>query len=244
LADEPEKSEEVLARLKKLEDILKGLRQSQDENIKEMRQLKELNDRVFLALFKREQRLIESHCPNVFLFYPVQTEWYKKPFTKQKMGLHLCCQAPNEWHYAYRGYERVGYYEFEVAADWLVKMAPYLKMLFRVVQLATPFFHASFGVSRADMEQEWSHHVNLMNSLLTHLPAMDGAEFDDMEGLDRLAEDSLRGLRFEATGAALRQIRALLDEQDPTREWGGLRKVLTPEGHYFWLCEYHAAQYR
>lgn len=223
---------------------LNTLVSGQQEILKETRQLKELTDREFLALFKREQRLIESHCPNVFLLYPVQTEWYKKPFTKQKMGLHLCCQAPNEWHYTYHGYERTGYYEFEIAADWLVKMAPYLKMLFRLVQLATPFFHASFGVSRADMEQEWGHHVDLMNSLLTHLPAMDGAEFDDMEGLDRLAEDSQHGLRFEASGAALRQIRALLDEQDPAREWGGLRKVLTPEGHYLWLCEYHAAQYR
>ena len=222
---------------------LNTLVSGQQEILKETRQLKELTDREFLALFRRDQRLEESHCPNVFLLYPVQTEWYRKPFTKQKMGLHLCCQAPNEWHYTYHGYKRIGYYEFEVAADWLVRMAPYLKLLFRLVQLATPFFHASFGVSRADMEQEWGHHVDLMNSLLTHLPAMDGAEFDDMEGLDRLP-DELRSLRFEATGAALRQIRALLDEQDPAREWGGLRKVLTPEGHYLWLCEYHAAQYR
>ena len=34
------------------------------------------------------------------------------------------------------------------------------------------------------------------------------------------------------SGAALRQIRALLDRLDPEQHWGGLRKVLTPEGHY------------
>jgi len=33
-------------------------------------------------------------------------------------------------------------------------------------------------------------------------------------------------------------------EKDPTQHWGGLKKILTPEGHYLWLCEYHAQEYR
>ena len=44
-------------------------------------------------------------------------------------------------------------------------------------------------------------------------------------------------------GAALRALRQLLDAKDPQQRWGGLRKVLTPEGHYLWLCEHHAAEY-
>jgi len=44
-------------------------------------------------------------------------------------------------------------------------------------------------------------------------------------------------------GAALRALRQLLDEKDPGQHWGGLKKVLTPEGHYLWLCEYHAEEY-
>ena len=39
-------------------------------------------------------------------------------------------------------------------------------------------------------------------------------------------------------------MRALLDKEDPAHEWGGLKKVLTPEGHYLWLCEKHAAEYK
>jgi internalin A len=34
-----------------------------------------------------------------------------------------------------------------------------------------------------------------------------------------------------------------LDAVDEKQEWGGLEKVLTPEGHYLWLCEYHAKEY-
>jgi internalin A len=45
-------------------------------------------------------------------------------------------------------------------------------------------------------------------------------------------------------GAALRALRKLLDEKDPARQWGGLKKVLTPEGHYLWLCEQHAQEYK
>ena len=225
---------------KKLQDkILYG----QQQILIEQQELKQLTQREFLAAFKREQRLIESHCPNVFLFYSTQPEWYKKPFTKQKMDLHLCCQAPNEWHYTYQGYERTGCYEVEFPADWLVTLAPYLKLLFRLVQIAVPFFHDSFGVSRADIEQEWDHHISLMHDLIHHLPNLDQENFGEAEGFEHLTDDSLRGPRFKAYGATLRQIRALLDEQDPTQEWGGLRKTLTPEGHYLWLCEYHAVQY-
>ena len=44
-------------------------------------------------------------------------------------------------------------------------------------------------------------------------------------------------------GAALRAVRELLDAKDPKHVWGGLQKVLTPEGHYLWLCKHHAEEY-
>jgi hypothetical protein len=48
----------------------------------------------------------------------------------------------------------------------------------------------------------------------------------------------------EAEGAALRALRKLLDDVDPKQNWGGLAKILTPEGHYLWLCEDHAEEYK
>lgn len=42
----------------------------------------------------------------------------------------------------------------------------------------------------------------------------------------------------------LRALRNLLDEADSAHDWGGLKKILTAEGHYLWLCEEHAAEYR
>jgi hypothetical protein len=231
--------------LQRLNDLETKVIRGQNKIRLEQRELKELTQREFLANFRREQRLVESHCPNVFLLHSIQPEWYKQPFTKQTFALRLCCQAPNEWHYTYQqGNPKTGYYEFELPRDILVKIAPYLRFLFRLVKLATPFFHDYFGVSRADMEQEWGHHVELMNDVISHLPVLGQENFVDIEGLDRIIDDPLRGSRFEASGSALRQIRTLLEKQDPSQEWGGLRKVLTPEGHYLWLCEYHAVEYR
>ena len=45
-------------------------------------------------------------------------------------------------------------------------------------------------------------------------------------------------------GASLRGLRQLLTELDPQQKWGGLVKMLTPEGHWLWLCEEHAQVYR
>jgi hypothetical protein len=54
--------------------------------------------------------------------------------------------------------------------------------------------------------------------------------------------DKIRGIdRVE--GAALQGMRKLLDELDKSQHWGGLKKVMTPEGHFLWLCEHHTKEY-
>ncbi len=45
-------------------------------------------------------------------------------------------------------------------------------------------------------------------------------------------------------GAALRGFCELLDDVDKEDYWGGLQKIFTPEGHYLWVCEEHAKEYR
>ena len=70
-----------------------------------------------------------------------------------------------------------------------------------------------------------------------------------LAGSDYLAADVLErtkigGKAGRVEGAQLRALRVVLDEVDKAHEWGGLKKVLTPEGHYLWLCEHHAQEYR
>ncbi|MEN8220766.1 MAG: COR domain-containing protein [Pseudomonadota bacterium] len=67
----------------------------------------------------------------------------------------------------------------------------------------------------------------------------------DIETTQALAQQlpNNQGDSEQLQGAALRALRHFLDEHDPQQHWGGLKKILTPEGHYLWLCEHHAREY-
>ncbi|HEY9837078.1 MAG TPA: hypothetical protein V6D27_09295, partial [Vampirovibrionales bacterium] len=85
--------------------------------------------------------------------------------------------------------------------------------------------------------------IEFMEHLAAELPKLQGADPQNLlhsAGTETRKHYDLERLQ----GAALRRLRQLLDEKDPPQHWGGLRKVLTPEGHYLWLCEHHARQYQ
>lgn len=79
-------------------------------------------------------------------------------------------------------------------------------------------------------EKLFQRDIELMKELAEQLPDNKGAA-------DEVVPDHLQG-------AALRALRHFLDENDQQQHWGRLKKVLTPEGHYLWLCEYHAREYK
>lgn len=237
----------VLERIDELGNQMEAAHDETRQSINsELIALRELTQRQFLAQFIREQRFAESHTPAVFLLYPIKTAWHKRLTVATTLQLDLCCQAPGAWHTLYRNGEKTGSYTLDIQHGWIGEVAPYLKTLFRVMQFAVPFvgdwmindvLQLEDGLSRADIEQEWGHHVELMQGYLDTLTNITDDDYD------RRLESGFRVPDQRAHGAALRQIRALLDQLDPSQHWGGLRKVLTPEGHYLWLCEHHAKEY-
>ncbi len=46
-----------------------------------------------------------------------------------------------------------------------------------------------------------------------------------------------------AVGADLRGVRQLLNELDPYRKYGGLRRMLATSGEYLWICPMHVEEY-
>jgi len=48
----------------------------------------------------------------------------------------------------------------------------------------------------------------------------------------------------QASGAMLRALKLLLEEKDKQQTWGGLKRILTKEGHHLWLCPHHLAEYK
>ena len=82
-----------------------------------------------------------------------------------------------------------------------------------------------------------------MKELVNKLPEIRDSE--DLELANTVGRDDIIDPDPEyAQGSALRAFRQLLDEKDPQRHWGGLQKILTPEGHYLWLCRHHAKEYK
>lgn len=205
------------------------------DKLDELHEHSALLQRGFTSLFNAAQRLEESHCPNVFAMLPkAEQGWVKKVFG-QKMQLQLYCHAPGHWHPTYTG----GCYEIKQPAEWLKTMAPYIVKLAKVIKYAAPLAGPAVGMASAAVAKQFEHQLKMMEELAKKLG--DGADISAAE----LAEGIGRPGRVEqAEGAPLRALRELLDKEDKKHHWGGLKKILTPEGHYLWLCDKHAKEYR
>jgi internalin A len=199
--------------------------------------------REFAALYRREQALDESHCPYIFTLTPYKAKFWKE-WMGQEIELQLYCQAPGHWHpptddgfYPSQKSSKItGKYFVTLPDDWLQAMTPYLRGLVKLLKFAVPIVGAvtSFG-----LPNDWlKNQFNLTSALVDQMPDLkSGPTFKLVNNLgETISHDG-------AEGATLRALRKLLDEVDPIQHWGGLKKVLTPEGHYLWLCPHHAAEY-
>ncbi|WP_341526566.1 COR domain-containing protein [Nostoc sp. UHCC 0302] len=224
--------------LDSLNDLKNRVDKGNDEIKDKLENLLELTQREFTNGFRREQSKIDSHCPNIFVLRPHGGKAWKQAIAGQKLDLQLYCQAPGCWHPTQEG----GLYEINEPAKWLRVTAPYISKLFRVLKFAAPIVGPWLGVvDPKEYETLFKNDLELFKELAAKLPEMEASE--DLELADKITRDG--DLDPErADGAALRALRQLLEEKDPQQHWGGLKKVLTPEGHYLWLCEHHAAQYK
>jgi internalin A len=204
----------------------------------EIQALRELTQREFTNAFHREQANIEAHCPNVFVLRGKEKGergkekggWFKA-IAGETLELQLYCQAPGCWHPTMEG----GLYEIHETAEWLKTIAPYLNRLISVLKYAAPLMGAWVGeeIKTQDYKKLFQRDLETTKAIaqqISNHPSTSSGPAD------------LEPETFQ--GPALRALRHLLEEQDPQQQWGGLKKVLTPEGHYLWLCEHHAREYQ
>ncbi|MDZ8025099.1 MAG: COR domain-containing protein, partial [Nostoc sp. DedQUE11] len=227
--------DQVLLRIDQLEKTIVG---GQEVILDELKDMREHIQREFTNTFRREQASIDAHCPNVFVLRPHDVNAWKKNLVGQKLHLQLYCQAPGCWHPTQEG----GLYEINEPAKWLRVTAPYISRLFRVLKYAAPIVGPFVGLlNEQEYEKVFKNDLEFTKELAAKLPEL--KESEDLELAGKIA----RGEDLDperADGAALRSLRQLLEEKDPQQHWGGLKKVLTPEGHYLWLCEHHAGNYK
>ena len=204
------------------------------EVVGDIRELTALAQREFTTAFRREQSRVESACPNVFVLVPSDSRRWMSGILTQRMDLQLYCNAPGEWHPTSDG----GRYQVDRPGEWLAKAAPYLSRLVSVLKYTAPLAGPWLGVAAPDFDAMFKNQLTLMNQLVAALPDLvEQPQHRARGGVDDPSEAQ------RSVGASLRALRELLDQKDPQHRWGGLRKVLTPEHHYLWLCDYHASKY-
>ena len=218
--------------LERIDDLATTVVKGNEEILTELGELRAMAQREFINIYRREQSKIESHCPNVFVLRTRKSLPLMRAIGVEKLDLQLYCQAPGEWHPTADG----GRYQIDKPVGWIKKAAPYIHKMVAVLKYVAPLAGPWMAWAQPTYEAMIKNDIRLMTELVKKLPEIEEGR---ASGLAKAIGDT----EDRASGAALRALRQLLDEKDPDKNWGGLRKVLTPEGHYLWLCEHHAKQY-
>ena len=201
-----------------------------------------LTQREFLKVYKRQQAQIELQVPNLFVLRPVNfTGWRRRvknierSLAGKSLELHLLCQEPGDWHFT----DDSGCYELREPATWIKQSAPFLRHLVAALKTSFPLLAPFLSLTTPELlDEQFKLHIDFMEKLVSSIPQVD--QHPEVELLESVGE-ALDAKQVE--GASLRAVRALLEHLDPHQTWGGLRPVLTPEGHYLWLCDKHAKSY-
>ena len=245
------------------EGMLAELLKHAEAHERELQELRTYAQREFTKWFNAEQNKEESQCPYVFILRGgsydndlqglfsgtgirggVMDE-FRDRLWKRKVELQLYCQMPGHWHPC--GYERgkddpaTGLYQIELNAELAQLMATYLPTMVKWLKFARPLLTATTGLhvplpDAKKLEGHLKQDQERMEKLAAQVQ-----ESNEMKLAKRLGE---AGQPLEASGAFLRNLRRLLEEKDKQQTWGGLKRILTKEGHHLWLCSQHLAEYK
>jgi internalin A len=155
--------------------------------------------------------------------------------------LTLWCEHPDARHPCCRigtgASGASGEYTFRRPRPWLVAVAPYAKLVGKLLKAAVP---VAGSLAKVGLDE------SLVKGVETTLAAMEkvvdplAAQADQARG----GPDPEPGGLTAAQGAGLREFRALFADLDKARSWAGLRRVRTESGDYLWMCENHYRLYK
>ena len=186
--------------------------------------------RILLKTVTREV----SDCPRLFALVERQPRSrIRFPRSREYFRLTLWCEHPGHEHPRCEAQ-----YEFTRPKTWFVTIAPYVLALSEVLQTTALVAGAALCGP--------THEV-VGAALRVAIPERD-YDYEEVKrdlALMKALTDRLQkhpGVA-SAEGAEFRALRELLLELDPARFFGGLRRVLTPEGDYLWICPPHYREY-
>jgi hypothetical protein len=175
-----------------------------------------------------------SDCPRLFsLGQAPATGSRRIRFHQNHYQLTLWCEQSGYWHPWL-----AASYELDPPKEWFVEISPYVRLIFKTLQLVVPLA-GSVTVATLPTEQleRAQAHLEMMKALVAVLPSDLGHD-PDKPGLGQAT-----GQLAAAEGQALRAMRSILFQHDPLQSFGGMRRVQAPSGDFLWVCPEHYSEY-
>ncbi len=176
-----------------------------------------------------------NDCPRLFTLTPAKATGTRRLRLEQRhYRLTLWCEHPGHWH----PWPEATYL-IDQPREWLVRVAPYLNLIFNILKLVLPVAIPATGiVLKKEQLQNAESELRLMTALIADVPQLkleDQGSFVDRE--------SATAQLTPAQGQALREARLLIFDRDRARKFGGLRRVQAPSAEFLWVCPDHYTEY-
>ena len=172
--------------------------------------------------------------PRLFSFEPVDPGFFDRPkWVSQKFRITLWCEHSRLPLPALNGEgDKSGVYELSIPRDWLVKAAPFLKVLTTTLSLVAPV--ASSATKLVLDEAAYKGIEKQLDLGRKSLDSVLAAGEKAGAWLGRSDAPELeRGEAIRSHGAELRQLQVWLKEKDPG--FGGLVRVQNKRQEFLWV---------
>jgi hypothetical protein len=179
--------------------------------------------------------------PRLFSFEPVEPGFLDRPkWMSAKFKLTLWCEHSRMPLWRVAGDPKLGVYTLDFPREWLVKAAPFLKVLSSTLGLMLPVVDAMAKVaipeaSYKGIETQLALGKSTAEALLKGGEQVGGWLARD-DGLEIAPGSAIR-----ADGGTLRQLHTWLKEKDPT--FGGLVRVQNKRQEFLWVHPQFAGEY-
>jgi hypothetical protein len=204
----------------KLSDVQQTVNGFQDRNLVIVDYLRHLT---------ASRQTQESHCPAVFTI----TAERERRFRQKLMVLRFYCEQPQAWHPIDDDHR--GNLTFPYRSEWFTALASHLRVTVNILRYLIPLAEPVAGALALAISDQTKSEIQLMKEFVDHIP---GSLPSELRGLPEGGSPH----RVVADGE-LRVLERVLETLDPTRYWGGLSRITTPEGLSIWVCPEHLQTY-
>jgi C-terminal of Roc, COR, domain/Ras of Complex, Roc, domain of DAPkinase/Leucine rich repeat len=230
------------------QEILSALNTNYDALSVQLRTLMSQADEQYRALLTTLTDPAKDG-PRLFSFEPVDPSFWDKPkWISQKFRLTLWCEHSRLPLSALNNEDDAsGIYEIDLTRDWVKRASPILRILSVTLKLALPIVIPGTKLATDDkaysaISEQLEFGVKSADSFLQGgeklgdwLVESNSAEFD------QAAEHTRSVIR--AQGSVLRELHALLKEQDPAHSFGGLERVQNKRREFLWVHSKFVGEY-